>query len=49
MPHVENHRIVETATEARGAVRGMPVLYVLIFSTVAVVGLFSVVYLYFFH
>jgi hypothetical protein len=48
MPHVENGHITETATEARGAVRGLPVLYVLIYSTIGVIALFSVVYMYFF-
>lgn len=48
MPHVEGQTIVETATEARGARPGRPVLYVLIASTLAVIALFSIVYLYFF-
>ena len=48
MPHVENGHITETAIEARGAVRGQPVLYVLVFSTVGVIALFSAVYMYFF-
>lgn len=48
MPHVEGQTIVETATEARGARLGRPVLYVLIASTLAVIALFTIVYLYFF-
>jgi hypothetical protein len=48
MPHVEGQTIVETATEARGAKPGRPVLYVLMASTLAIIALFSVVYLYFF-
>ena len=48
MPHVENGHITETATEARGAVPGLPVLYVLVFGTVGVIALFSVIYIYFF-
>jgi hypothetical protein len=47
MPQVENGHITETATEARGAVRGMPVLYVLVISTLAVIALFAVIYTYF--
>jgi hypothetical protein len=48
MPHMEGRRIVETATEARGARLGRPVLYVLLASTLAVIALFSIVYLYYF-
>ena len=48
MPHIEGQRIVETATEARGARPGRPVLYVLMASTVAVIALFTIVYLHFF-
>jgi hypothetical protein len=48
MPHVEGQRIVETATEARGAKPGRPVLYVLIASTLGVIALFTIVYLLFF-
>lgn len=48
MPHVEGQRIVETATEARAAKPGRPVLYVLLTSFVGVVVLFAVVYLAFF-
>ena len=48
MPHVESGRIVETATEARGAKPGIPVLYMLVASTAGVIVLFAAVYLYFF-
>jgi hypothetical protein len=48
MPHVEGRRIVETATEARAARPGRPVLYVLIASTLAIIALFSIIYLHFF-
>jgi hypothetical protein len=48
MPHVENDRIVETATEARAGVTGQGVRYVLAFGTVGVIVLFTIVYLYFF-
>lgn len=48
MPHVEGQRIVETATEARGARPGRPVLYVLVGSTLAVIALFTIMYLLFF-
>jgi hypothetical protein len=48
MPQVESGRIVETATQARGAVRGVPVLYMLVSGTAAVVALFAVIYIYFF-
>jgi hypothetical protein len=44
MPHVENNQIVETATEARGARPGRPVLYVLLASMAGVIVLFAVVY-----
>ena len=44
MPHVENNQIVETATEARGARPGRPVLYVLLASTAGVIVLLAVVY-----
>jgi hypothetical protein len=47
MPQVENGRITETATEARGAVLGLPVLYVLIVGIAAVIAVFTVVYTYF--
>ena len=45
MPRVENNRIVESATEARAAVTGHNVRYVLVVSTLAVIVLFVVVYL----
>ena len=44
MPGVENDHIVESSTEARAAVTGHNVRYVLLFSTIAVVVLFAVVY-----
>jgi hypothetical protein len=37
-------RIVETAVKARGARLGRPVLVVLIVSTLAVIGIFSLLY-----
>ena len=45
MPQVEGDKIVESATEARGAVTGHNVNYVLLISTVAVIVLFVVAYL----
>ena len=45
MPHVENDRIVESTNEARAAVTGHNVQYVLLISTLAVIVLFVVVYL----
>jgi hypothetical protein len=48
MPHMEGQRIVETATEARAARPGRPVLYVLIASTLAIIAIFSIIYLHFF-
>ena len=45
MPRVEGNRIVESTTEARAAVTGHNVRYVLVISTLAVVVLFAVVYL----
>jgi hypothetical protein len=44
MPHVENNQIAESATEARAARPGRPVLYVLLASTAGVIVLFAVVY-----
>jgi len=44
MPRVEDERIVESATEARAAVTGHNVRYVLVISTLAVIVLFAVVY-----
>lgn len=48
MPHVEDHQIVETATEARAGRPGVPVLYVLIVGTLSVIVLFAVIYAYYF-
>jgi hypothetical protein len=45
MPHVENDRIVESTNEARAAVTGHNVQYVLLFSTFAVIVLLAVAYL----
>ncbi len=44
MPRVENHRIVESGTEARAGVTGHNVRYVLLFSTVVVIVLFAIAY-----
>jgi hypothetical protein len=44
MPRVEDNRIVESTTEARAAVTGHNVRYVLVISTLAVIALFAVVY-----
>jgi hypothetical protein len=44
MPRVENDQVVESSTDARGAVTGHNVRYVLLFSTIAVVVLFAIVY-----
>jgi hypothetical protein len=44
MPRVENDHVVESSTEARAAVTGHNVRYVLMFSTLAVIVLFAVVY-----
>ncbi|HTM73103.1 MAG TPA: hypothetical protein VL198_07715 [Pseudolabrys sp.] len=46
MPRVDDNRIVESTTEARGAVTGHNVRYVLAISTLAVIVLFAVVYLF---
>jgi hypothetical protein len=48
MPHQENGRIVETATEARGAERGPTVRNVLLAGTGLVVAAFVVVYMVYF-
>ncbi len=48
MPQVENNRVVESATEARAGVTGHNVRYVLAFSTLAAMGLFAIVALWFF-
>lgn len=45
MPRVEDGHIVESATEARAAVTGHNVRYVLVISTLAVIVLFAVAYL----
>ncbi|HTL63761.1 MAG TPA: hypothetical protein VL305_02095 [Pseudolabrys sp.] len=45
MPRVEDNRTVESTTEARAAVTGHNVRYVLVISTLAVVVLFALVYL----
>ena len=45
MPRVEDGHIVESASEARAAVTGHNVRYVLVISTLAVIVLFAVVYL----
>ena len=45
MPRVENDHIVEGTTEARAAVTGHNVRYVLIIGTAAVIVLFAVAYL----
>jgi len=48
MPHKENDRIVETATEARAGVTGHNARYVLVFGTLGVIVLFGAIYLYYF-
>lgn len=48
MPEREGDHIVETPTDARAAVTGHQVRYVLILSTVGVVVLFAGIYMYFF-
>ena len=45
MPRVEDNHIVESTTEARAAVTGHNVRYVLVISTLAVIVLFAIVYL----
>jgi hypothetical protein len=42
--HEEDGRTVITAVDARGARLGRPVLVVLIVSTLAVIGIFSLLY-----
>jgi hypothetical protein len=49
MARVENERIVETTTEARGAERGPTVRNVLIWSLGLVVVAFAIVYFMFFR
>ena len=48
MPHIEGDHIVETTNEARGAVSGQQVRYVLAFGTLSCAILFVAMYLYFF-
>ncbi|MFY9687008.1 MAG: hypothetical protein WAJ88_14505 [Pseudolabrys sp.] len=45
MPRVEDNHIVESTTEARAAVTGHNVRYVLVISTLAVIVLFAIAYL----
>ena len=45
-PHTENGQIVENATGARAGRPGWPVLYVLLYSTAAVIVLFAIVYFF---
>ena len=45
MPRVEDNHIVESTIEARAAVTGHNVRYVLVISTLAVIVLFAVAYL----
>jgi hypothetical protein len=44
MPGIENDHVVESSTEARAAVTGHNVRYVLVFSTFAAIFLFALVY-----
>jgi hypothetical protein len=44
MPHTENDHIVESTTEARAAVTGQNVRYVLLIGTLAVIVLFAIAY-----
>jgi hypothetical protein len=48
MAEVERGQIVESTGEARAGVTGQNVRYVLAFGTLGVIGLFAVIYLYFF-
>jgi hypothetical protein len=45
MPSVENDHVVESTTEARAAVTGHNVRYVLVFGTLGVIVLFAIAYL----
>jgi len=45
MPRVEDNRIVESTTEARAAVTGHNVRFVLLISTLAVIVLLAVIYI----
>ena len=49
MPEIQQGRVVETPTEARAGVTGHGVRFVLVFSTLGVIGLFGVVFLYYSH
>ena len=44
MPNTENDHVVESTTEARAAVTGHNVRYVLVISTLAVIVLFAAAY-----
>jgi hypothetical protein len=46
MPQIGNNRVVETTTEARAAVTGQNVRYVLVFALLGAIGLFAIVALY---
>ena len=48
MPHQENGRIVETATEARAGTKDKPQRNVLIISTAGVIVAFTLIWLYYF-
>jgi len=48
MPKIEKGRVVKTTTEARGAVTGHNVSYVLYAGTAFVIVCFAIVYLYYF-
>lgn len=48
MPHVENDRVIASATEARAGVIGHNVRYVLVVGTVGVAVLFAALMIYFF-
>jgi hypothetical protein len=48
MQNVGNHYINETSIEARAAFSGRLVLYGLMFGTLGAIGVFVIVYLYFF-
>jgi hypothetical protein len=45
MARVENDRVVESTTEARAAVTGHNVRYVLVFGTLGVIVLFAIAYM----
>lgn len=48
MPHMENDRVVESATEARAGTTGHNVRYMLSMGIIGVVVLFAIVYVAFF-